>query len=102
MIACDTHVLFPALEASHPSHGPARAWLESMVEVGEFALCELVLMEVYTLLRNPVVCARPLNASEAVRKIKQPPLDSPRLPGTGSDGRGVAACPHERVGSPHL
>lgn len=69
MIACDTNVLFPALEASHPSHGPVRAWLESMVEVREFALCELVLMEVYTLLRNPVVCARPLNASEAVRKI---------------------------------
>jgi predicted nucleic acid-binding protein len=66
MIACDTNVLFPALEASHPSHGLARAWLESMVEVREFALCELVLMEVYTLLRNPVVCARPLNASEAV------------------------------------
>jgi len=66
MIACDTNVLFPALEASHPSHGPARAWLESMVEVRDFALCELVLMEVYTLLRNPVVCARPLNASEAV------------------------------------
>ena len=42
MIACDTNVLFPALEASHPSHGPARAWLESMVEVREFALCELV------------------------------------------------------------
>ena len=69
MIACDTDVLFPALEASHPSHGPARAWLESMIEVRDFALCELVLMEVYTLLRNPVVCARPLNASEAVRMI---------------------------------
>ena len=69
MISSVTNVLFPAPEVSHPSHGPARAWLDSMVEVREFALCELVLMEVSTLLRNPVVCARPLSAPEAVRMI---------------------------------
>ena len=69
MIVCDTNLLFPALEISHASHGPARAWLESMVMNPDFALCELVLIEVYTLLRNPVVCTNPLTADEAVRKI---------------------------------
>ena len=44
-IACDTNILFPALEASHPDHGAARAWLESMVGNESFALCELVLTE---------------------------------------------------------
>ena len=44
-IACDTNILFPALEASHPDHRAARAWLESMVGNESFALCELVLTE---------------------------------------------------------
>jgi toxin-antitoxin system PIN domain toxin len=69
MIVCDTNILFPALEVSHPIHAPARAWLESMVTERQFALCELVLVEVYTLLRNPVVCSQPLPAEEAVGKI---------------------------------
>jgi predicted nucleic acid-binding protein len=60
MIACDTNILFPALEASHPDHRAARAWLESMVGNESFALCELVLTEVYTLLRNAAICAKPL------------------------------------------
>lgn len=70
MIACDTNILFPALEASHPNHAAARRWLESMVPDSTFALCELVLVEVYTLLRNPSVCARPLAAEAAVQKIE--------------------------------
>ncbi len=70
MTVCDTNILFPALEASHPQHAVARAWLESKIGDSTFALCELVLVEVYTLLRNPAVCARPLDASEAVRKIQ--------------------------------
>ncbi len=70
MIACDTNILFPALEASHKDHLPARAFLEEQVNNREFAVCELVLMEVYTLLRNPVTCAKPLSAAAAVRKIE--------------------------------
>ena len=46
MLVCDTNLLFPALEASHPSHSAARVWLESMIEDESFALCELVLTEV--------------------------------------------------------
>ncbi len=69
MTVCDTNVLFPALEASHASHLAARAFLESQVTDQTFALCELVLVEVYTLLRNPAVCAKPLTAGQAVQKI---------------------------------
>lgn len=70
MTVCDTNILFPALEASHANHAAARAFLESKVTDQSFALCELVLVEVYTLLRNAVVCAKPLTAEEAVRKIE--------------------------------
>jgi toxin-antitoxin system PIN domain toxin len=70
MIACDTNILFPALEASHPDHRAARAWLESMVGNESFALCELVLTEVYTLLRNAAICAKPLSAAAAVALIE--------------------------------
>ena len=70
LIACDTNILFPALEASHPDHGAARAWLESMVGNESFALCELVLTEVYTLLRNAAICAKPLSAAAAVALIE--------------------------------
>ena len=70
MIACDTNILFPALEAAHPDHGAARAWLESMVGNESFALCELVLTEVYTLLRNAAICAEPLSAAAAVALIE--------------------------------
>jgi len=70
MSACDTNILFPALEASHPDHRKARAWLESMVGNESFALCELVLTEVYTLLRNAAICAKPLSAAAAVALIE--------------------------------
>jgi toxin-antitoxin system PIN domain toxin len=69
MITCDTNILFPALEVSHKDHPRAREFMEMQVENREFAVCELVLMEVYTLLRNPVICAKPLSAAAAVRKI---------------------------------
>jgi len=70
VITCDTNILFPALEASHRDHVAARRFLESKSEDGEFCLCELVLMEVYTLLRNPVTSRRPLSAAEATGKIQ--------------------------------
>lgn len=69
MLACDTNVLFPAIEASHPQHASARAWLESRIHDETFALCELVLVETYTLLRNPLICSKPLSSTAAVDKI---------------------------------
>ena len=70
MTAADTNILFPALEASHPDHSAARSFLAEQTQNKEFALCELNLMEVYTLLRNPATSAKPLTASAAARKIQ--------------------------------
>src|SRR5688572_12561049 len=70
MISCDTNILFPAIEASHPDHAAAREYLESQVDNAEFSVCELVLLEVYTLLRNPATSAKPLTGAEAAGKIQ--------------------------------
>ena len=70
MISCDTNILFPALEKSRPEHASARAFLESVSDDPEFALCELVLIELYVLLRNPAVATRPLSAESAVGLIQ--------------------------------
>lgn len=71
MISCDTNVLFAAIEASRPGHPKARAFLESHRDDREFAICELVLVELYLLLRNPVICRRALGALDAVALIRQ-------------------------------
>lgn len=70
MTSCDTNILFPALNEAHPSHAQAREFMESNAMNPEFALCELVLLELYALLRNPAVMAAPLLGSEAVRIIQ--------------------------------
>lgn len=68
MISFDTNLLFPALEPSHADHEPARAWLASLE--GPVAISELVLMELYSLVRNPAVAARPLAPAKAVALIE--------------------------------
>ncbi len=68
MIAFDTNLLFPALEPSHSDHERSRSWLESLA--GEVALSELVLMEIYVLVRNGAVASRPLGAAEAVALVE--------------------------------
>lgn len=59
MISCDTNILFIALESSRPHHSHARAFLESLADNAEFALCDLSLLELYVLLRNPATARRP-------------------------------------------
>jgi toxin-antitoxin system PIN domain toxin len=70
MTSCDTNVLFIALESSRPGHEVARQFLEERRNDSEFALCELVLLELYVLLRNPAVARRPLGATEAAGVIR--------------------------------
>ena len=69
MIALDTNILFPALEPSHPDHQGARAFVASLLR-GSAAISELVLMEVYVLIRNPAACERPLDAADAAGVIQ--------------------------------
>ncbi len=65
MLSVDTNILFPALESSAPLHDRARAFLESQEQNDAFVLCELVLVELYLLVRNPVVVNEPLSARAA-------------------------------------
>lgn len=70
MISCDTNILFTALEVSRPGHAMARSFLEAQAERSDFALCELSLLELYVLLRNPATARRPLEATQAAGLIQ--------------------------------
>lgn len=70
MISCDTNILFIALEETRPGHSQARDFLEAHAANPSFALCELVLLELYVLLRNPITARHPLGPREAVRAIE--------------------------------
>jgi len=68
VIAVDTNLLFPALERSHADHAAARSFLEE--SPAELALSELVLMELYVLVRNPAIARRPLGPEAAVDLVE--------------------------------
>ncbi len=59
-----------ALDSESRGHIEVRQYLASVVESADFALCELVLLELYGLLRNPVVCRQPYSAAEAAQVIQ--------------------------------
>jgi toxin-antitoxin system PIN domain toxin len=65
MISVDTSILLPAVVASAQEHARAAAFLESLQERDDVALSELVLLELYLLLRNPVVMGSALAAGRA-------------------------------------
>ena len=68
MISLDTNLLFASLESSHADHSRARAFVEALA--GEVAISELVLMELYVLLRNPAVTVQPLAAPRAAEVVE--------------------------------
>lgn len=68
-MSCDTNVLFAALDSRSGRHEAARAFLESVQDADAFSLCELVFVELYGLLRNPIVSSKPYTASEAAGVI---------------------------------
>lgn len=65
MLCCDTNLLLPAVERNNQHHSAAAAFLETLQEREDVAVSELVLLELYNLLRNPAVLAKPLRAAEA-------------------------------------
>lgn len=69
MTSCDTNILFPACKAGSPQREAARAFLADHEKRSDFCICEQVLLELYSLLRNPTVCERPLPSAEAVRVV---------------------------------
>lgn len=70
MIAFDTNILFPALEESHGNHRAARNFLKEIQNQAlPVVLCELVLVEIYVLLRNLAICRNPLSHPQALQII---------------------------------
>lgn len=76
MLSLDTNILFAALETTAPAHARARAFLEAQRRNDSLVICELVLVELYLLLRNPAVVGKPLSATEAsqlCQRLRQNP-----------------------------
>lgn len=71
MMSCDTNVLFAVLDSDSIYHVAAVEYMNGMRESEQFGLCELVLIELYGLLRNPTVSRRPQNGSEAASIIQK-------------------------------
>lgn len=65
MISIDTNLLLYSLNADCPEHEAARGFVRSCADREDVAIAELVLVELYVLLRNPSVVARPLDAPRA-------------------------------------
>ena len=70
MLSIDTNTLLYAQNHDCPEHAPARVFVEHCAERDDVAICELVLLELYQLLRNPAVLAAPLNAPAAAAICK--------------------------------
>lgn len=63
LVSCDTNILLHALNLDSPNHQAAERYLASTSS--NFRICELVLVELYVLLRNPAVFNKPLSGAQA-------------------------------------
>lgn len=70
MTSFDTNILLYAFSRASPCHDRARVFLEDLTPHDDVAVSELVLVELYTLLRNPAVLLRPLSAAAAVEVVQ--------------------------------
>lgn len=70
MISIDSNLLLYAINTASPFHTRARQFLEDLASQNNVGLSELVLVEFYTLLRNPVVLTAPLPAADAAAVIQ--------------------------------
>jgi uncharacterized protein len=65
MISIDTNILFPLVAQDHPQHEHAAVFTDSL-QGRDVVISELVLLELYNLLRNVSLMTPPLSASAAV------------------------------------
>ncbi len=70
MIGIDTNLLLYARIASAPEHARAAAFLEGLGQDQGVVIAELVLVEYYLALRNPVVLQPPLSAEDAASECQ--------------------------------
>lgn len=66
MESCDTNILVYYLNVDCAEHQAAARYMERQFHNSSFAICELVLIELYTLLRNPNVFTAPLSQKKAL------------------------------------
>ncbi len=69
-LAFDTNLLFYAVNEDSPFHTAAATFLASRATDETVSLSELVLVELYGLLRNPVVNKNPLASGHAVEVVE--------------------------------
>jgi toxin-antitoxin system PIN domain toxin len=65
MLSIDTNILLAAVEEKNTDHAEAFAFLDSLQERDDVVISELVLLELYNLLRNAAVVGKPRTASQA-------------------------------------
>lgn len=71
MISFDTNLLLYSLNQDCSEYHDARAFFAALpTSPGTVAICELVLVELYVLLRNPAVLTHPLDSVDAVSIIQ--------------------------------
>lgn len=71
MISFDTNLLLYSLNQDCAEYNDVRAFFASLPTTpGTVAICELVLTELYVLLRNPAVLKNPLEPAEAASIIQ--------------------------------
>lgn len=64
VVSIDTNLLVYAQNSRCPQHEPARAFVTHCQD-REIVICELVLVELYLVLRSAAIVSRPLGATEA-------------------------------------
>jgi len=65
VLSVDTNILLPAVETRNAEHAKSARFLNGLQARDDVVLSELVLLELYVLLRNPAVLVKPLSASVA-------------------------------------
>lgn len=67
MISIDTNILLFAHNSDCEEHEPALDFLQEIGRREDVVICELVLVELYLLLRNPNVLEKPLSGPDATQ-----------------------------------
>lgn len=70
MIGIDTNLLLYALSPVAQEHEKAKEILESLADSTSLVIAELVLVELYLLIRNPVIVGKEITAKKAVEIIE--------------------------------
>lgn len=65
MISFDTNLLLYAEDRRSAEHATAREYLDQLGDRSDVVVCELVLVELYILLRNPAIFPAPLGSAKA-------------------------------------